>query len=148
MSLQHLSEQEQIRRNSLEEIRALGIEPYPAEGYPVNITASKIKTEFRDDSTAFGEVWLAGRIMCRGSWEAHLLLNCRMPREEYKFTFSGIRYAPVKIRPFTIRYLKNSSILVISSAFMVMFSGRRWAKSRSMSRVSGFLASRSDRSRL
>ncbi len=65
MSLQNLSEQEQIRRHSLEEIRKMGIEPYPAEGYPVNVTASKIKNEFRDDSTSFGEVYLAGRIMSR-----------------------------------------------------------------------------------
>ncbi len=65
MSLQNLSEQEQIRRASLEELRKLGINPYPAEGYPVNAAASQIKEEFKDDDNAFGEVFLAGRIMSR-----------------------------------------------------------------------------------
>ncbi len=65
MSLQNLSEQEQIRRASLEELRKLGINPYPAEGYPVNAAASQIKEEFKDDNNAFGKVFLAGRIMSR-----------------------------------------------------------------------------------
>ena len=40
MTTPHLSEQEQVRRQSLEDIRKLGIDPYPAAMYPVNITAS------------------------------------------------------------------------------------------------------------
>ncbi len=65
MSLQNLSEQEQIRRKSLEEIRDLGIDPYPAEGYPVNVSASEIKKEFHDDRKLFEDIYLAGRIMSR-----------------------------------------------------------------------------------
>ena len=65
MSLQNLSEQEQIRRQTLEEIRKLGIDPYPAEAYPVNITTAEIKEKFSDDSDAIGDIHLAGRIMTR-----------------------------------------------------------------------------------
>ena len=42
-----LSEQEILRRNSLEELRKLGIEPYPAELYPVNTTAKEIHKPLR-----------------------------------------------------------------------------------------------------
>lgn len=60
-----LSEQEQIRRNSLNELRKLGIDPYPAEEFPVNATAAEIKEKFPNDNGLFQEVSLAGRIMGR-----------------------------------------------------------------------------------
>ncbi|MFM9008785.1 MAG: lysine--tRNA ligase, partial [Bacteroidota bacterium] len=62
---QHLSEQEIIRRQSLEELYRLGIDPYPAELYPVNRTAAEITEGFDLDPEAFKEVTLAGRIMSR-----------------------------------------------------------------------------------
>ena len=43
MSHQELSEQEVIRRNSLQKLRELGFEPYPAAQYHVNTTSSEIK---------------------------------------------------------------------------------------------------------
>lgn len=60
-----LSEQELIRRNSLKELRKLGIEPYPAAQYPVNVTAAEIHKNFPKDSSLYQEVSLAGRIMSR-----------------------------------------------------------------------------------
>jgi len=60
-----LSEQELIRRNSLKELRSLGIDPYPAEEYPVNITAAEIKKNFQNDQSLYQEISLAGRIMGR-----------------------------------------------------------------------------------
>ena len=62
---QHLSEQEIIRRQSLEELYRLGIDPYPAELFPVNRTAAEITTGFDNNPDAFKEVTLAGRIMSR-----------------------------------------------------------------------------------
>ena len=59
------SEQEQIRRNSLAELGTLGINPYPAESFPVNVTAQQILSDFTPDSQAFQEVSIAGRIMTR-----------------------------------------------------------------------------------
>lgn len=60
-----LSEQELIRRNSLKELRSLGIDPYPAEEYPVNVTAAEIKENFPNDNNLYQEVSIAGRIMGR-----------------------------------------------------------------------------------
>lgn len=59
-----LSEQEVIRRQSLEELRALGVEPYPAALYNVNAYSTEIKDEFSDDAER-RTVSIAGRIMSR-----------------------------------------------------------------------------------
>lgn len=59
-----LSEQEIIRRNSLEELRQLGIEPYPAPLYDVNAYSTDIKENFKDDAEV-RKVTIAGRIMGR-----------------------------------------------------------------------------------
>lgn len=59
-----LSEQEIIRRESLAEMRALGIEPYPAAKFEVNAWSADIKKEFKDDEPR-REVTVAGRIMGR-----------------------------------------------------------------------------------
>ena len=44
-----LSDQEQFRRESLKELRAMGIDPYPAAMYPTNAFAAEIKENFKDD---------------------------------------------------------------------------------------------------
>lgn len=64
MSVLELSEQEVIRRNSLDEMRKLGIEPYPAASYEVNAYSIDIKKEFEDNSPR-RQVSVAGRIMGR-----------------------------------------------------------------------------------
>lgn len=61
--IQELTEQETIRRQKLTEIRALGIEPYPAEEFVVNAYAKNIKAEFVAEKPGFENVALAGRIM-------------------------------------------------------------------------------------
>jgi len=60
-----LSEQEQIRREALQELRSLGIDPYPASTYHVNSTAAEILKKFPDDSSLFQDVQVAGRLMSR-----------------------------------------------------------------------------------
>lgn len=59
-----LSEQEQLRRESLNGLRALGIEPYPAAAYQVTALSDNIKSTFQDDAPQC-EVTIAGRIMSR-----------------------------------------------------------------------------------
>ncbi|MDR0815776.1 MAG: lysine--tRNA ligase [Bacteroidales bacterium] len=59
------SEQEIIRRNSLSELRKLGIEPYPAAEYPVNTTTADILQNFSPEKGDYQDVCLAGRIMAR-----------------------------------------------------------------------------------
>ena len=65
MSTAELSEQEVIRRNSLAKLRELGIEPYPAEEFPVNAKTAEIKAGYDPEKNNFQEVVLAGRIMSR-----------------------------------------------------------------------------------
>ena len=59
-----MSEQEIVRRNSLDELRKMGIEPYPAAEYVVTGHTDEIKETFRDDAPA-RQVSIAGRIMSR-----------------------------------------------------------------------------------
>ena len=65
MSHQELSEQEVIRRNSLQKLRELGFEPYPAAQYHVNTTSAEIKENFKEEDKNFQEVVIAGRLMSR-----------------------------------------------------------------------------------
>ena len=60
-----LTEQEQIRRNSLNELKKLGINPYPAALYEVNVKSSEILERYPKDNTLFQNVSIAGRIMSR-----------------------------------------------------------------------------------
>ncbi len=64
MQSPNLSEQEVIRREKLAELKKLGIDPYPAPLYPVNIYSTEIKSSFNDeDKDALNDVCIAGRIM-------------------------------------------------------------------------------------
>jgi len=60
-----LTEQEIIRRNSLNEIIRLGINPYPPETFEVNVRASEIKKYFPGNNTLYQQASIAGRIMSR-----------------------------------------------------------------------------------
>ena len=64
MNLLELSEQEIIRRNSMAQLRQMGIEPYPAAEYVTNAFSKEIKASFQDDD-APRQVRVAGRIMSR-----------------------------------------------------------------------------------
>ncbi|MBN2637970.1 MAG: lysine--tRNA ligase [Bacteroidales bacterium] len=65
MSMQHLSEQEQVRRNALEELKKLGINPYPQAEYKTNAYAADVLEQFPKNNNLFQEVCMAGRIMSR-----------------------------------------------------------------------------------
>ena len=64
MNLIDLSEQEVIRRNSMEQLRSIGVEPYPAAEYVTNAYSNEIKASFKDDADR-RPVQIAGRIMSR-----------------------------------------------------------------------------------
>jgi lysyl-tRNA synthetase, class II len=65
MSNNNLSEQEQIRRQSLDEIRKLGIDPYPAAEYKTNAFAKDILDNYDSVKNNYPDVCIAGRIMGR-----------------------------------------------------------------------------------
>ena len=60
-----LTEQEIVRRNSLEELRKLGIDPYPAAQYHVNTNSKEIHENYKEEENNFQDVVIAGRIMSR-----------------------------------------------------------------------------------
>ena len=65
MNILDLSEQEIIRRNSLNEMREMGIDPYPAAEYVTNAYSTDIKADFKDEEAEPRTVSVAGRIMSR-----------------------------------------------------------------------------------
>src|SRR5690606_36961722 len=60
-----LSEQEIVRRKSLEELIRLAIAPYPADPFPVNVPARNIHQNYERSKTDYKDVSIAGRIMTR-----------------------------------------------------------------------------------
>jgi len=60
-----LSEQEQLRRESLAELRRLGINPYPAAKYPVTHSTADLHNDFDNLQNKKSDVCIAGRIMTR-----------------------------------------------------------------------------------
>ncbi|MBQ9569158.1 MAG: lysine--tRNA ligase, partial [Alloprevotella sp.] len=64
MNIFELSEQELGRRQALDELRGMGIDPYPAAEYPTNAFSTDIKAQFADDDEP-REVCIAGRMMGR-----------------------------------------------------------------------------------
>src|SRR5690625_4204123 len=63
---QNLTEQEGIRRQALQELRELGIDPYPAKPYEVNTDIKTIKENFSEDrKEEFSDVAITGRLMMK-----------------------------------------------------------------------------------
>ncbi|MDE0471266.1 MAG: lysine--tRNA ligase [Ekhidna sp.] len=60
-----LSEQELLRRKSREELIAMGIDPYPAETFEVNVTANHIKKNFDSHPNDYANLSIAGRLMSK-----------------------------------------------------------------------------------
>ena len=65
MNLLELSEQEIIRRNSMMQLREMGIEPYPAAEYVTNAFSKEIKENFKDEDADPRRESIAGRMMSR-----------------------------------------------------------------------------------
>ena len=64
MNILELSEQEIVRREALNELRNMGIEPYPAAEYPTNAFSTEILEQFKDEDQP-RQVCVAGRLMSR-----------------------------------------------------------------------------------
>jgi len=63
--MNNFSEQEIIRRNSLEELKKIGINPYPADLFEVNANSEDILNNFSEEKKNFQDVQFAGRLMSR-----------------------------------------------------------------------------------
>ena len=64
MNILELSEQEIVRRQSLQTLRDMGIDPYPAAEFPTNAFSTDIRSEFKDEDEP-RQVMIAGRMMGR-----------------------------------------------------------------------------------
>jgi len=64
-TVSNLTEQQAIRRQGLEELKALGINPYPPDLFDVNVTAKEIKENFESKKDAYQNVSIAGRLMTK-----------------------------------------------------------------------------------
>ena len=111
-----LTEQEQIRRNSLAELKKLGINPYPAALYEVNCKSAEILEKFPQDNTLFQNVSIAGRIMSRRIMGAASFASCRTPTAASSSISSATRYAPARTRPSTTPSSNACSTSATSSA--------------------------------
>ena len=60
-----LSEQEIVRRESLQKLLELGINPYPSELFEVNVSATEIKKNYTADKLGYKNIQIAGRLMSR-----------------------------------------------------------------------------------
>ena len=58
-----LSEQELLRRQKREDLMKLGIDPYPAESFDVNVTAADIHKNYENDKLNYKNISIAGRLM-------------------------------------------------------------------------------------
>jgi len=84
---QELSEQEQIRRNSLKELIAMGIDPYPADTYEINVSTSEIQEQFPADEKLFQDISIAGRIMGRRIMGAAAFVELQDPSGKIQLYF-------------------------------------------------------------
>ncbi len=65
MNTSDLKEQEIIRRNSLQQLSDMGIDPYPAALFPVNTSSKEILDKYHSENNDFNNIVIAGRIMSR-----------------------------------------------------------------------------------
>ena len=98
-----MTEQEKIRREKLEELKRLGINPYPAKLFPVDSFSVDLLENFKDNS----KVVIAGRIMSRRFKGMPLLLKFKIVKGESRFTLTEMRFAVEMIKLSTILSIKS-----------------------------------------
>jgi lysyl-tRNA synthetase class 2 len=92
--MSELSEQEVVRREKLTQLRAMGIDPYPAAMYDVNATAKDINANFKDGSTAYNNVKVAGRVMFKRVQGSASFAVLRDPSEDIQLYFNRDEICP------------------------------------------------------
>ncbi len=131
MNVSELSEQEQIRRNSMASLRAMGIEPYPAAEYVVTGYSDEIKTHFDDDAPV-REVSIAGRIMSRRIMGKASFMELVIREAAYRYTSRVMISALPRTRTYTISYSRSFLISATLSVSPAMCSAPRQARFRYM----------------
>ena len=97
-----LSEQEVVRREKLA-LRELGINPYPADLYPLDTNSSKIKQNFEESKKGSDRRKINVSSYTRKSFFA----NCKILKEEFKFTSTEMRSVQEKTKLFIMKCTRN-----------------------------------------
>ena len=98
-----LSEQELVRRDKLNKIKEMGIDPYPAELFPVSDYSIDIKNEFKIDE----KVVIAGRLMSRRIQGNASFAELQDRKEKYNSILTEMKSALISIKLITMNFIKN-----------------------------------------
>jgi lysyl-tRNA synthetase class II len=133
MSIQQMSEQEQLRREKLAELIMMGIEPYPAALYPVSHDSAYIKKNYSEDrKEEFADVCVAGRIMSVRDMGKQILPSSRILMGKYNYTSKEMTSVPETIKACLILSGKNYWISATSLAYEDLCSLPKRVKLRFM----------------
>ena len=128
--MHQLSEQEQIRRNCLQKLRDMGINPYPEAEFKVNAKSQEILDTFKPESGLFQDVTLAGRLMARRVMGKASFAELQDSYGRIQLYISRDEICPDENKDLYNEVFKNYLTLVILLGFQVMRLLRRWAKSQ------------------
>lgn len=126
-----LSEQEIVRRNSLSELRKMGIEPYPAAEYEVTGHTKEIKENFKDDAEP-RNVRIAGRMMSRRVMGKASFMELQDADGRIQVYVSRDDICPDENKDLYNVFSKNCLTSAILSGWRASCSARRREKSPSM----------------
>ena len=132
MNILELSEQEILRRQSLDELRKMGINPYPAAEYTTNAFSTEILDSFSDDAPA-REVSVAGRMMSRRVMGKASFVELQDSKGRIQFYVTRDDICPDENKDlynivFKKLYSRSCLTLATSSACAAQCSARRLVK--------------------
>ena len=98
-----LSEQELVRREKLTKLRALGINPYPADLFPVTHTTNNIKKNFKEGLN----VVVAGRLMRKKVQGKAAFTELQDSEGRIQVYLTATKFVQTKTKQPTMKFLKN-----------------------------------------
>lgn len=114
MNILELSEQEIVRRQSLQTLREMGIDPYPAAEFPTNAFSTDIKAEFKDEDEP-RQVVIAGRMMGRRVMGKASFAELQDSKGRIQVYIARDEIVQTRTRTFIILYSRSFSTSVTSS---------------------------------
>ena len=98
-----LSEQEVVRREKLARLRKMGIDPYPADLYPLDTNSKKIKDQFVEGK----KVVIAGRLMSRRIQGKASFAELQDASGRIQYTSIEMKSVQVKIKRYIMMFTRN-----------------------------------------
>lgn len=96
-----LNEQQLQRRQALDKLRSLGIDPYPADVYPKDFSSVEISNEFDHNPDKFQQISFAGRMMRRRIMGKASFAELQDEQGRFRPILIGTNFALRKINPCT-----------------------------------------------